>query len=604
MSAPQRAGLSPRATGPETGDTPQGADAAERSDPGARALAELRGLLVGGERVRIEALEARPERPSVEDVAALLPDAVRRRVAHDEDLARALASTIESGLERSARANPTALAEAIHPALGPAIRKAIQAALSQALESFNVALENSLSPRGLGWRIEALRTGRPFAEVVLLKSLVYRVEQVFLIHRKTGVLLAEAAHPAIARKDPELVSSMLAAIRDFAVDSFGGDPDADLDRIDLAGLRITLVGSPDAVLAAVVRGTPPERLRAQLEAALETIGAKCSGAFATFRGDSTPFEAQAHVLEDCLGGEQRQTKRSPVIGLIAPSIALALLAWGGTRAWRAYGVSAHHAAVVRALEATPGLVVLGTRERDGVLRIHGLADPAATAPEAVAGAVDAARGLAGIALEFTPYDARGAEFLEARLRARLAPPSGVTLDVGADGHVTLAGSAPGAWITRALAVAPAVAGVLSVDAAGLVDRDRAQLEALVASLGGVTVHFPLGRADLPPGEPVAAELPGRVASVAAAAARAGALVRVRLSPARNALERDTAELALRRAAAVRALMQSAAGPGLLFEVDFVVDGAVPVRDIGGVQLAFEVVSAQAPASGSAVAPGR
>ena len=34
-----------------------------------------------------------------------------------------------------------------------------------------------------------MRTGRSFAEVVMLRSLVYRVEQIFLIHRETSLSL-------------------------------------------------------------------------------------------------------------------------------------------------------------------------------------------------------------------------------------------------------------------------------------------------------------------------------------------------------------------------------------------------------------------------------
>ena len=44
--------------------------------------------------------------------------------------------------------------------------------------------------QGLKWRVESIRTGRPFAEIVLMHSLLYRVEQVFLIHRETGLVLS------------------------------------------------------------------------------------------------------------------------------------------------------------------------------------------------------------------------------------------------------------------------------------------------------------------------------------------------------------------------------------------------------------------------------
>ena len=86
------------------------------------------------------------------------------------------------------RRDPHVLADALFPVMGPAIRKSITETLRGMLESFNEALDNSFSLRGLKWRVEAMRTGKPFAEIVLMHSLLYRVEQVFLIHRETGLV--------------------------------------------------------------------------------------------------------------------------------------------------------------------------------------------------------------------------------------------------------------------------------------------------------------------------------------------------------------------------------------------------------------------------------
>ncbi len=107
----------------------------------------------------------------------------------DPQMTRALAPTVEEALTASVRRNPRPLADALFPIFGPAIRKAIAASLSSMLESLNQTIEHSLSWRALQWRITALRTGKPFAEIVLLNTLVYRVEQVFLIDRESGLLL-------------------------------------------------------------------------------------------------------------------------------------------------------------------------------------------------------------------------------------------------------------------------------------------------------------------------------------------------------------------------------------------------------------------------------
>ena len=216
---------------------------------------------------------------------------------------------------------------------------------------------------------------------------------------------------------------------------------------------------------------------------------------------------------------------------------------------------------------------------------------------AVVAAVDPGRGLGGLALEFTPYEAPAAVFTTARLRARLGAEPGVTVTVDDAGLATLAGSASAPWVARARAVAPSVTGVRGVDDRALVDHDLGRLQDLVRDSAELALRFPVGRADLPGTDPLAAELAARVGDLALAAERAGRLVRVTLAPVRHAAEGEVANLALRRLAFTRELLGPAAGAALLFEPKLVVDGSVPIGDIGAVKLAFDVLSG--PQSGAA-----
>jgi OOP family OmpA-OmpF porin len=60
--------------------------------------------------------------------------------------------------------------------------------------------------------VTALRTGTSFAEVVLLNTLLYRVEQVFLIERESGLLLQHVRSAAVRTEDADMVAGMLTAI--------------------------------------------------------------------------------------------------------------------------------------------------------------------------------------------------------------------------------------------------------------------------------------------------------------------------------------------------------------------------------------------------------
>ncbi len=154
-------------------------------------LSELRSLLLGIDPPKLHRFYEKLDNPQVdaEDISQMLPEAVVLRTMQDEQLSEAMVPTIEQAIDSSVKKDINVLSEAIFPIIGPATRKAIATALDEMLQSFNYALEHSVSPQSLKWRIEARQTGKSFAEVVLLRTLVYRVEQVFLIDKHTGLIL-------------------------------------------------------------------------------------------------------------------------------------------------------------------------------------------------------------------------------------------------------------------------------------------------------------------------------------------------------------------------------------------------------------------------------
>lgn len=185
-------------------------------------LNELRQLLLNPEQVKIDKLQERLDNPQLyaEDLSKVLPEAIMLlSLQRQGKLTKALLPTIEEAIQLSVKQDINILANAIFPIIGPAIRKAIQVAISTLIQSLNETLDHSLSPQSFKWRLEAKQTGKTFAEVVLLRTLLYRVEQVFLIHKNTGLVLQHIVGELVAAQDADLVSAMLRAIQDFVQDS-------------------------------------------------------------------------------------------------------------------------------------------------------------------------------------------------------------------------------------------------------------------------------------------------------------------------------------------------------------------------------------------------
>src|SRR5688500_18731076 len=272
----------------------------------------------------------------------------------DPHLKRALAPTIEDAISTSVRRNPQPLADALFPIIGPAIRKAIAATLSGMLESLNTTLEHSLSWRALRWRLDARRAGKSFAEIVLLNTLGYRVEQVFLMHRPSGLLLQHITAPGTSAHDADMVSGMLTAIRDFVQDSFKVSDDEGLQTLKVGDLSVWIEHGPHALLAVVVRGTAPQSLRTTLQQALEAVHAQYSDLLESFEGNAARFEGARPLLETCFQqefrGRERQRGIPPRVMVIAAVVLLAIGVWmffalRARSRWNGY---------VNALRAQPG----------------------------------------------------------------------------------------------------------------------------------------------------------------------------------------------------------------------------------------------------------
>jgi OOP family OmpA-OmpF porin len=359
--------------------------AAKRPASDDQPLAELRAILLGPDREAWESMRQRLDNPArrAEDIASVLADAVRLR--SDAKLRRALQPLLEEALQLSVQSNPRMLADALFPIFGKAIRKAIASELEGMLQSLSQTLEQRFSWRSLQWRWEAIRTGKPYAEIVLLRSLLYRVEQVFLIHRKTGLLLEHVTDTA-KTKDPEMVSGMLTAIQDFVRDSVSGAEGQNLETVRMGDIGVVLTYGPDAILSGFVRGVPPRNLARVFQDTLDTIESQKAEALHTFEGDTAEFDSCRPQLKACLVGrgkpDQRKTTSWAAGALLfgVPSLViLALIGWWVYSAAieRRWSNFAHR------LNGEPGIVLTNFEKRAGTHYISGLRDPLATDPAAL-----------------------------------------------------------------------------------------------------------------------------------------------------------------------------------------------------------------------------
>jgi OOP family OmpA-OmpF porin len=460
-------------------------------------LDELRSLLVGPEQTKLRTLQDRLDsftlRP--EHISSVLPEAIHLRSHQDHQLSNALLDTVEEALHTSVRKNPQVLLDILLPVIGPAIRKAISNALRSMIDSLNQSLDVSISLRGAKWRMEALRTGKPFAEVVLLHTLRYRVEQLFLIHRENGLLLLHVTAKAVIQQDGDLMSGMLTAIQDFVHNSFGVQGSEGLSTVQIGELTVWIEQGQQAIVAAVVRGKAPAELGQIFQEAVQAIHLEQREHLRGFCGDTAPFESSRHYLEACLlmQYKPREQRPSPLLWIIVAVLLGALGCWG---VWTIQA-NQRWAGFLETLRAEPGIVVTTAEKRGGKYVLAGLRDPLAADPMRLLH--EAQLDPSAVVSRWEPYHALHPTFILSRANALLSPPDTVQLSLDR-GVLWARGEAPHAWIRDAERLARLIPGVTELRRDQLVDTTLAELTALKQHLEQETMHFRKNTAQFMPGQ--------------------------------------------------------------------------------------------------------
>jgi OOP family OmpA-OmpF porin len=452
-------------------------------------LRELRRIVAGPVADDLKRLRERVEDPvsRARDVGGVLPDAIKHSSTWGEKLGESLSPIVSGVIRASVRKDARELGEVLFPVMGPAIRKAIAESIRGTIQSFNQALENTLSVRGLKWRFEAWRTGRPFSEVVLLHSLVYRVEQVLLIHRKTGLLMQHVAAGEAVTQDADLVSRILTATRDFVRDSFGAGKGESRDAFRVGEFVVWVEQTADLVLALVIRGTPPEEVRVAQRETAESLQVRIGEAAVSYDGNQERFAAVRPDLAECLCAQYARGggARVPVYTWAAVAlVVLGLAAWilliaRDSARWRGF---------VARLRAEPGLVVASAGRNGSGFAVTGLRDPLARDPDSLLAGSGIKPGR--VRQKWQSYNSTEPPFVTIRARRLLAPPEGVAV-AAEGGRLILSGTVGHAWLAGAYAKFGYLSGVDTVVTDSLRDID---LSRLVAAVESAVVRFRLGRA--------------------------------------------------------------------------------------------------------------
>ncbi|MDR2401233.1 MAG: hypothetical protein LBD73_06240 [Deferribacteraceae bacterium] len=456
---------------------------------------KFKELVFRGELDRIEELERKLDSQlrSTKSVSDVIAEAVVMRSSKDNMLSAALSPIVENSLQDALKKRPQDFISIIFPIVGSLIRRSISETFSSMLGSFSKSLEFSFSPKGIKWRIEAIRAGKSFSEIVMLHTVVYRVEQIYLIHSESGLVLSNLVNKGVHDRDADMISGMLTAIQDFAKDCFAtaGDESSSLNSLDMGDYTIYIERSPLAYLACVVRGQAPKELQVKLRETLELILAKFNDVLQDYRGDDSPFVAAAPYLEDCFA-EQLVEEKKKISFVTKILVGIFIILFVSALTYKIYH-SHRMNSILNIIGSEPGYILIDAESTliPKPWQLVALKDAfAVPLPELLSrGGYSADE----VRCSFIPIDSREPSIVMKKLQQKLELPLGVTIKYDLDNDsYHISGLADYMWITNAKTIAYTIPGVDNLDISGLADPRFDVLKRLKQEIENTVIRFARG----------------------------------------------------------------------------------------------------------------
>ncbi len=336
-------------------------------------LSNLRRLMFGREITRLSRVEQQVEQMQSamlqeEQLVNQLPDFAEKSLSKGPRLAEVLREPFEESFFRLAKKDPERVIEALGPLLGPLILKSISQAIQSLVQKIDVTIQRSCSIESLRWRLEAKRTGVPFSEIILRHSLIYRIEHLFLIHKKSETTLAHSAWPDSVALDEPTVAGMIGSVNQFFSDVFFRSEDKGFETVQSGNLQIWYLNGRHAALAVVVRGEPTPFVRSNLEGLLNRLHQSFENDLVSEQPKKSHFTAceealAGGLLEQATGKQGPTTNRNKLL-LALGSLSVAMIAV--FLLWQSY---LNHEKTQRLekyisqLSQTPGVLLKGRQDQ-------------------------------------------------------------------------------------------------------------------------------------------------------------------------------------------------------------------------------------------------
>jgi outer membrane protein OmpA-like peptidoglycan-associated protein len=321
----------------------------------------------------IQEVQKSPDRIAAA-IAPEIASAIKKQIRLDRDAIKdALAPEMGKAIKAQIELERDAMVDALYPVIGSTISKY----MAEVVRDINHKVDNALSFEGVRRKVRAKMQGVSEAELILRESMHFNVLAIFLVHKNSGLIIAEVQDASEERLESDMLAGMLTAIRSFANDCISkAGSTSELNEIEYEDVQIILEVAGYCYLATIIRGEPNKAFIEQMRETLSTLVQKFDEPIQTFDGDpaSVP-EPVPRLLQKLmqhagtLASKTPPTQSRPVLLILLGLLAVAGV---GFAAWSAYHRQIERQALA-ALDRTPELALyrLDVVAKRGKLQLFG-----------------------------------------------------------------------------------------------------------------------------------------------------------------------------------------------------------------------------------------
>ena len=249
---------------------------------------------------------------TIDILASYLASVIATSTNQDIDkLSHALQAVISPAISSEIENNKDKMIDALYPIMGGMISKYVTQSIKEMMESINQKIEDGLSFDRYKRKLKSKFTGVSEVELLLEESSDANIESIIVIHKETGLMIAEAHQENKELDDAVMVASMASAIKDFVNDWIQNQDEEMASEVQIlsygnATLYIESAGS--VYMIAFMDAEPDYEQRKEINQFFAKVLSKYSKLFHSFDGDTS--DEQIPKLENKLYEFLQQQKQT------------------------------------------------------------------------------------------------------------------------------------------------------------------------------------------------------------------------------------------------------------------------------------------------------